>query len=96
MPPQNQQPPAPAPQNSSWGPTIGITMVVLLLAIGGAYFFYTQAQEAKQNAEQAQLQAAQESQQTTPANPEDSLQSELDASATGSAQGDVDALGNSL
>lgn len=54
MPPQN------TPQHGGWGATIGITIVVLLLATGGAYFFYMQYQEIQKNRAQAQLETVQE------------------------------------
>ena len=54
MPPQN------TPQRGGWGPTIGITLVVVVLASGGAYFFYTQYNEIQKNRVQAQLETVQE------------------------------------
>ena len=54
MPPQN------TPQRGGWGPTIGITLVVVVLAAGGAYFFYTQYNEIQKNRVQAQLETVQE------------------------------------
>ena len=54
MPPQN------TPQRGGWGPTIGITLVVVVLAAGGAYFFYTQYNEIQKNIVQAQLETVQE------------------------------------
>ena len=54
MPPQN------TPQHGGWGPTIGITLVVVVLAAGGADFFYTQYNEVQKNRGQAALETVQE------------------------------------
>lgn len=81
--------PAASASKGSWGAVIGIIIVVLILAVGGAYYYlqYTQQQAAVEQGEQ---------QATQTPSAEDQLQNELNASAQGSAQSDVDNLGNSL
>lgn len=80
----------PPAKSGGWGPLIGIVVVVLLLAAGGAYFFYTQQQQQQMQENAAPQQETVGDQQTN------SIEADLDATATSSSQGDVDQLQQQL
>jgi uncharacterized protein HemX len=89
-------PASPEPRSGNIGALAAAVVIVLILAAGGFYFFHTQ--EVRQAATDAQLQQAGE-QDSAPApqsDSVDSIQTDLDATATGSADQDVDNLDSAL
>ncbi len=72
---------------SNWGAIIGILVIVALLALGGAYFFYTEREMAQTPAANTEAQ-----------NPtsDQSIQNDLNATGSADASADVENLNNSL
>lgn len=86
--------PAPSGGNN-WGAIIGIIIIVAILAAGGAYFFYTQGQQQPAT-DQTGTAATTEQVAQTPADSTDTIEADLNATATTSSQGDLDSLNQAL
>lgn len=100
-PPTNSAPaaPTPAPKASgSWGSLIGIGLIVLLLAAGGAYFLWMQKFAPATDLSQTATTTPEAAQPTAGArsNPDAAIESDLNAAASGSSQADVDSLNQAL
>ena len=85
-------PPAPAAaSHGGVGAAIGIALVVLLVAAGGAYFFYMQLGQEQKAADAGQLAPAAPDPNST-----EGIEADLNATGNASSDADLDSLEGSL
>jgi uncharacterized protein HemX len=92
---QSPFPQQPAPRSGNIGPLAAAIVIVLLVAAGGFYFL--QSEQRRQAAQDA-AQAAQAQNEQATASPDSttSIESDLNATQTTGASGDVDNLNGAL
>lgn len=93
-PPASPVPPAPGNSGGSWGPLVGIAVIVLLLAAAGLYFFLMQPQPQAPILPNNDTQAVE--QQTAPQDSVGAIENDLEATHSQSLEGDVNALEGSF
>lgn len=89
---ENRFPTTPAPRSGNIGPLAAAVIIVLVLAAGGYYFLRNEQQK------QTDVQGPEVENSTATAQPDtaDSIEADLDATATGGADQDVSNLDSAL